>query len=505
LKKELCQALNFQNNNALNEALTLYQEQLHFEHSSWEWMFIYGNMANIFFTNNEIPQAIEWYQKALYYENKNQKILFNLGVAYLKNESFDEAKTYFLELIAINPRHYTGFLNLAICYKNLKEYQTAFDTFSKALCLNAHDMDLYYNLGNLYLTVENFSYALKNYLYVLKHDKKYVKALYSAGLCYHKILKNKLAIRYFDHALSLEPFYYDCLFAKSLALLQLGDYAHGWELYHYRFEAKNSLKKAKYNVPLLQNHDVKNKIILVQGEQGYGDTIQFSRFLNAFQEAKKVYFAVREPLKELMQNSFQQCVVCTHEDILDDVEYFVSLMDLPRIFKHKDMFATTTFPYLVSSPCNTISLNKTKMSVGFCWEGNVEHSNNHNRSIPLSYFIDLIQEHKNIIFYSLQKYTQEKLPIMDNLVDLSSVITDFTITASCVEKLDYIVSIDSALIHLSGALNKKSFLLLPKYCEFRWGEKGKNNWYESVTTIRQNRQGNWDNVFLELRNNFLTF
>lgn len=505
MKKELQQALCFQNNNNFKEALLLYEEQLFFEHSANEWLFIYGNMANIYFHNNQVIMAIEWYKKALYYDNKNQKILFNLGVAYLKNESFDEAKNFFLQVIVINSHHYTALLNLAICYKNLKEYQTSFDTFSKAMCLNADDMDLYYNLGNLYLTVENFPYALKNYLYVLKHDNKYVKALYSAGLCYHKILKNKLAIRYFDKALSLEPLYYDCLFAKSLALLQLGDYTNGWELYHYRFEAKNSLKKAKYKVPLLQNHDVKNKIILVQGEQGYGDTIQFSRFLNCFQEAKKVYFAVREPLKELMQSSFQQCVVCTHEDILDDVEYFVSLMDLPRIFKHKDIFSMTTFPYLVSNQRNTIPMNRTKISVGFCWEGNIEHSNNHNRSIPLSYFIDLIQEHKNIIFYSLQKHTHEELPLMDNLVDLSPFITDFTITASCVEKLDYIVSIDSALIHLSGALNKKSFLLLPKYCEFRWGQKGKNNWYKSVTTIQQNRQGNWANVFSKLRNNFLNF
>ena len=502
MNKELDQALCFQNSHNFKEALVLYEKQLLLDHSPFEYLFIYGNMANIYFHNNQLLKAIEGYKKALSYDSTNQKILFNLGVAYLKNESFTEAKNSFLKLFSMNNEHYTACLNLAICYKNLKEYSNAFDTFAQAILLNSSDIDLYYNLGNLYLAVENYAYALKNYLYVIECDNHYVKAFYSIGLCYHKILKNKLAIRYFDQALTLEPLYYDCLFAKSLALLQMGDYDHGWELYHYRFEAKNSLKKAQYQVSLLQNDDIKNKIILVQGEQGYGDTIQFSRFLVFLRGAKKVYFAVREPLKELMQNSFKECKVCTHQDILNDVDCFVSLMDLPRIFKHQDIFKKTSFPYLISSSSDTVSINKTQMSVGFCWEGNAEHTNNHNRSIPLNAFIDFIKEHKNIIFYSLQKESQEKLPLLENLIDLSPVITNFSITASVIEKLDCIISIDSALIHLSGALNKKSFLLLPKYCEFRWGEKGKNNWYKSVTVIRQKQQGNWSHVMDELKNNF---
>jgi len=496
LNSELLNGLQLQEFGKYKEALKIYQTHLSLSPSKNELIFIYGNSANIYFFLKEYDKALSLYHEALNINPYNQQIIFNLGVLYLTIEEFELSKQYLENSRRINPSHYPTRLNLAICYKNLKLYNQSFDEYSSILVKGSKDLDLFYNIGNLYLSVEKYNFAIKNYFILLKKDKKNHKALYSIGLCYHKIMKNKLAIRYFNLALEYAPNYSDCLFAKSLALLQIGDFINGWELYNHRFEAKNALKKLSYGVEYFNGEDLTNKVILVQGEQGFGDNIQFCRYLIYLQNAKKIYFAVRKPLEEIMKQSFDNLIVCGDKDVLEDVDYMVSLLDLPRIFKFENIFFDTKFPYLHTNKNITIANNLQRKKIGFCWEGNSEHKNNHNRSIPLKYFIDLIKNNPNIMFFSLQKDHTEQLPEIINLIDLSLAMDDFLSTASIVKELDLIISIDSALAHLSGAINKKTYLLLPKYSEWRWLEKMTSSpWYPSITIIRQKTKGDWTNVF----------
>jgi tetratricopeptide (TPR) repeat protein len=502
LNSELLYGLQLQELGKYKEALKIYQTHLSLNPTKNELIFIYGNSANIYFILKDYDKALTLYNKALEINKNNQQIIFNLGVLYLTIEEFELSKQYLENSKKINPTHYPTNLNLAICYKNLKLYNQSFDEYSSILANNSQDLDLFYNIGNLYLSVEKYNFAIKNYFILLKKDNKNHKALYSIGLCYHKMMRNKLAIRYFNLALEYAPNYSDCLFAKSLALLQMGDFINGWELYHNRFEAKNPLKKLSYNVDYFTGQDLSNKVILVQGEQGFGDNIQFCRYLIYLQNAKKIYFAVRKPLEQIMKQSFDKLIVCGDKEILEDVDYMVSLLDLPRIFKFENIFFDTKFPYLQTNKNITIANNLQRKKIGFCWEGNSEHKNNHNRSIPLKYFVDLINNNPNIMFFSLQKDHSEQLPKMTNLIDLSPTMDDFLSTASIIKELDLIISIDSALAHLSGAMNKKTYLLLPKYSEWRWLEKRISSpWYPSITMIRQKTKGNWMDVFDALQRN----
>lgn len=496
MNSELLNGLQLQEFGKYKEALKIYQTHLSLSPSKNELIFIYGNSANIYFFLKEYDKALSLYHEALNINPYNQQIIFNLGVLYLTIEEFELSKQCLENSRRINPSHYPTRLNLAICYKNLKLYNQSFDEYSSILVKGSKDLDLFYNIGNLYLSVEKYNFAIKNYFILLKKDKKNHKALYSIGLCYHKIMKNKLAIRYFNLALEYAPNYSDCLFAKSLALLQIGDFINGWELYNHRFEAKNALKKLSYGVEYFNGEDLTNKVILVQGEQGFGDNIQFCRYLIYLKKAKKIYFAIREPLKEIMQQSFEDILVCGDKDILEDVDFMVSLLDLPKIFKLKNIFLDINFPYLRINKIINLSSKKYIKRVGFCWEGNPEHKNNQNRSISFAYFYDLIKQNPNIIFYSLQKEHNIQLPIIQNLVDLQGLLGDFSTTASIVNELDLIISIDSALAHLSGAVNKKTYLLLPKYSEWRWLEKTITSpWYPSIIIIRQKTKGDWTNVF----------
>ncbi len=496
IKQILQKALQYQESGDFSSALEIYQKELSKQNSKAELVFIFGNSANIHFLQSNYEKAKELYKQALRIDKNNQLIHFNFGVLYLKLEEFANAQIHLESSNKLSPKHYATKLNLAICYKNLKLYEKAFSLYADMITINYNDMDTLYNLGNLYISVEKYGFAIKYYMKVIKQDKSYYKALYGIGLAYHKILKNKKALLYFDRALAIKPDYKDCLFAKSLALLQRGDYKAGWELYKYRFEAKNPLNKPNYSSVYYYGEDLEGKTILVQGEQGFGDNIQFCRFLHYLKDAKKVYFAVREPLKKLMGESFPWVEICGDKDVLYDVDYYVSLMDLPRMLGGVDVFEDIKIPYLKTLQKSPIEFDKKRFKIGFCWSGNSDHLNNKNRSIPYEYFERLIDKFDNIYFYSIQKDNLSELPKKGNLIDLKDVLDDFSITASIVKELDLILSIDSSLAHLSGALSQKAYLLLPRYREWRWLENAKSTrWYPSIKIINQESQNDWKKVF----------
>ncbi len=499
IKQILQKALQYQEKGDFSSALEIYSQELSKQNSKEEFVFIFGNSANINFLQSNYKKAKELYKQALQIDKNNQLIHFNLGVLYLKLEEFANSKTHLEYSNKLNPKHYATKLNLAICYKNLKLYEKAFSLYADMITSNQNDIDTFYNLGNLYISVEKYDFAVKYYMKVIKQDQNYYKALYGIGLAYHKILKNKKALTYFDRALSIKPDYKDCLFAKSLALLQTGNYKDGWELYKYRFDAKNPLKKPSYNSRYYEGEKLEGKTILVQGEQGFGDNIQFCRFLHYLKSAKKVYFAVREPLKKLMDESFPFVEICGDKDVLYDVDYYISLIDLPRVLGDVDVFEDIKIPYIKRRQKAPIIFDKKRFKIGFCWSGNSDHLNNKNRSIPFGYFEKLVDKFDNIYFYSLQKDNFIELPKRDNLIDLRDVLDDFSITASIVKELDLVLSIDSSLSHLSGALSKNTYLLLPRYREWRWLEKAKTSkWYPSIKIINQHIQNDWGKVFEKL-------
>ncbi|MDD2697334.1 MAG: tetratricopeptide repeat protein [Arcobacteraceae bacterium] len=462
-------------------------------------------------------EAVKLYKKALPYEPNNKKIYFNLGVVYLHLEEFYNAIENFKKALSLDKDYVSAYSNLAICYKKIKEYHKTINCLFKALQLSkTPDVDIYYNLGNTLSSIEEYSKAISYFDKVIEIDPTYYKAYHAKGLVFNHLTDYKKALWYFKKTLEYKSDYSDSIFAISLIELRNGDFINGWEHYESRFEATNPLKKLSYELPFYNGENITNKTILIQEEQGFGDNIQFIRYIELIKKEnpKKIYVAVRKELIRVFE-LIDGINVVTNADILYDIDFVVSLLSMPRIFKTTLETIPINIPYLRVSLSDDISFqiiqNTKKIKVGFAYQGNKEHKNDNYRSIPLEIFKTLFTL-EDVEFYSLQiGENKELLKIQNeyhNVFDCNEIVSDFHDSGQILSHLDFIITIDSALAHFSGALGKITYLLLSQNSEWRWLESRVDSpWYPSVTIFRQKELGMWgeviDEVQKKLENNLL--
>jgi len=465
-------------------------------------------MASQRVKNLEYKEAVVFYKKALLIEPNHKKVYFNLGVVYLHLEEFYNAIEHFKKALKLDETYVSAYTNLGISYKKIKEYHKAIQCFTKALELSKNqDVDIYYNLGNTLSSIDAYDKAIECFDKVIALQVDYYKAYHAKGLVYNHMMHYKEAYTYFQKTLQFKQNYPDSVFAMSLIELRNGDYLEGWKNYESRFEATNPLKRLSYEVPFYKGEELENKTILIQEEQGFGDNIQFIRYIEILekQNPKKIYVAVRKELIRVFQ-LIPNIEVVTNEAILYDVDFIVSLLSLPHIFKTTLQTIPTTIPYLRVGTKDDVSdkiiQNSAKLKVGFAYQGNKEHKNDTYRSIPLECFKTLF-ELTHIEFYSLQIGENKDLSKIQkeypNVFDCNGVVNDFYDSGQILKKLDLIITIDSALGHFSGAMGKKTFLLLPQNSEWRWLEKANNSpWYPTIRLFRQKELGMWGDVVDEV-------
>jgi tetratricopeptide (TPR) repeat protein len=468
----------------------------------------------IFNANNNVKQkryndAITLYKKALIYEPNNCKIIFNIAVNYLYQESYFNSIEYFHKAIKIDKNYLKAYINLGIAYKKNLRYTKALEIFNIALQLDTKDIDIYYNIANTYLALENHTLAIKYFTITLQIDNNNFKAYYGLGLVYNHQTKYDIAMKYFEKALSIKSNYSDAIFAKSLIQLRNKDYTNGWKNYESRFDANNALKKLSYDIPFYTGQNIKDKTILIQEEQGYGDNIQFIRYVEFIkkQQPKMIYIALRKELARLFR-FIDGVTIVNNNDTLYDIDFIASLLSIPYISNTTFTNIPNNTPYLQLQKQDKININiiqnTTKLKVGFAYSGNKDHPNDKYRSIALEIFKDIFTL-QNIEFYNLQVSNEnndldDMIKNTNNIFDCTPYINDFYDTALILDKLDIIISIDSALVHLAGAYHKKSFLLLPQNAEWRWFENiNYSPWYPSIRLFRQKELGLWIDVIDEVK------
>jgi len=256
--------------------------------------------------------------------------------------------------------------------------------------------------------------------------------------------------------------------------------------------------------------DLTGKSILVYMEKGLGDSIQFCRFiplLKSRSKAKRIIFKPQTPLVDLLKTADFDSELCTADSNLSDlkIDYYVSLLSLPHLLNLNIKDISTNSGYLHANKQKIEDLkqkyfNNNNLKIGIAWQGDPNHVNDKNRSMPLSELYALAKI-PGVTVYSLQKnYGTEQLKYVPNdiqIIDLSEEEKDFCDTAAIIENLDLLIGVDTALIHLSSALNKKTILLLPYETDWRWFcycSKNDVSWYSSLIKIRQTQRGLWKDV-----------
>jgi hypothetical protein len=279
-------------------------------------------------------------------------------------------------------------------------------------------------------------------------------------------------------------------------------------LYKYRWRKKDFEKYRYLQFNELDSIDnFKNKKILIWYEQGMGDTIQFSRYIpKLIKLGAAITFEVQKDLVPFFKTQFE-CEITEKIATNQYFDYQSPLLNLPNLFKTSLNSIFSNQAYLkvnekVTDWKKKLNLEKNKLNIGISISGNPNHKENHIRSIPLENFKSLFQKNNiYIIQKELNFIDMDFLKKYPEINFMGEKIINFSDTAAIVENMDLIISIDTSLIHLAGAIGKKSFLLLPWVCEWRWLiDREDSPWYESIKIIRQKSIGDWSYVINKIEN-----
>jgi hypothetical protein len=255
--------------------------------------------------------------------------------------------------------------------------------------------------------------------------------------------------------------------------------------------------------------DVAGKKILVWPEQGFGDILQFARYIPKLTHlGAHVDFEIQESLVSLFQNQYS-CNVVAKGGAIDAVDFQVPLGSLPLLFKTNLDSIPADVPYIRVAPQkvqewkNKLPLSKDKLNIGIACSGNINFDLKHGnkRPIPLEHFSELAKQHNLFLIQKeIRETDQIALKNLEMIHPLGDLINSFEDTAAIVENMDLIISIDTSLVHLAGALGKKTIVLLSWCPDWRWlTERSSSPWYPSATLVRQTSVGDWGSVMEQVK------
>jgi Flp pilus assembly protein TadD len=440
-----------------------------------------------------------------------------LGVLRYQNGHFDEAERLIRQALAISEddaAHYHHGMVLS----ELDRYQEAVASFDKAIALNPSYAGAYNNRGVALQAMKRYEDALASFDKAIALNPGFAEALYNRGNAIDAmvLLGNELfaqnrddeALTLYDKAIFLRPEHAEARFAKALLKLSLGDYAEGWRLYEWRWRTRSFAPFLRNYGPLWQgDDDLSGKTIFIHADQGMGDAIHLSRYLPMLRARNcRVLFEVHGPLVPLFHD-YDIEVIARGEappsaEALPPFDFHCPLFSLPLVFKTTLDTIPSSVPYLTAQrdkvdAWGALLGEKTRPRVGLTWSGNPKLRHDFRRSINLETLTPILTD--AVEWFSLQPnvrdHDRETLAATPALRDLTDRLTDFSDTAALISHMDAVISVDTSVAHVAGALGKPLWLLLPFHPDFRWlRERSDSPWYPTATLFRQTRDGDWSDV-----------
>jgi tetratricopeptide (TPR) repeat protein len=495
-----------------DEAIEAYNKALSLDPNAE----IYNNIGNALQEQSKLNEAIEAYNKALSLDPNYADAYNNIGLALQSQAKLDEAIEAYNKALLIKPNYADAYNNMGLALQDQNKLDEAIEAHNKALSLKPNHAEAYNNIGLALQDQGKLDEAIDTYNKALSLKPNHAEAYNNIGLALQDQGKLDEAIDTYNKALSLKQNFPDAHWNQSLALLAKGDFSKGWAQYEKRWERSNYTY-----VPF---HSTKPKWkpnqggrVLVWSEQGLGDLIMFSSIIpELYKQTKKLIVQTDERLIALYKRSFPSDIIYYgKEDKIPEEQYdcHIPIGSLPLYFRtNSQSFEKNKGPYLQANNIKADNLRSELLSdessnlIGISWHSTNKLRGAQNRAIALKQLTHFLQlPHTKLI--SLQYGDVKK--------DIDNLFTDFGIKvhqvpeinnmkdidglASLITACDSIISIDNSTIHLAGALGKKSKLLLPYSCDWRWGRGlSTSYWYNSVELYHQTEIGNWNQVLSEL-------
>jgi tetratricopeptide (TPR) repeat protein len=452
-------------------------------------------------------KAFNYFKVATKIKPKNHLAHFNLAKALSKLGNDTEAIEHYSTSIKLKSDYAEAWNNKGVSHSNLKQYEESLSYYDQAIKLKPDYAEAWNNKGVSLKNLKRYEESLSYYDQAIKLKSDYVGARNNKGVSLNKLKRYEESLSYYDQAIKLKPDYAEALYGKAETKLILGDFQDGWNLYMLRWKQEDfEIYRYPQFKKLESTNNLDNKKILIWYEQGIGDIIQFSRYIpKLINLGAIITFEVPKDLTSFFKKQFD-CEVTDYISTKQLFDYQTPLLNLPFLFKTLINTIPLNQSYLkvqekIIDWKEKLKLSKNKFNVGIAVSGNPNYPDNHIRSIPLEKMKSLFQQAN---FFIIQKEldTKDKIFLKDStdIKFLGDDINNFLDTAAIVENMDLIISIDTSLIHLAGALGKKSFLLLSWASEWRWLiDRSDSPWYKSIKIFRQKFIDDWDSVIHEVQ------
>lgn len=519
-------SLAYKDKNKIDDAIFYAKKCLEVKNNDED---LFALLSGYYEDKKEYDLAIEALRRAILLNNKKHIYFYNLGVLLARIDRYQEAQSAYIKSIELNNSHIESYINLASLYKN-KDDSKALEYLLKGYEINSKDENLLLSLAQTYRTLYKNSESIEVLNNLLELNKKSAEAYSQLAINYMDLCEYKKALDYYDIAISLDDKNYNYYHGKAVALKYLGnineakellefvvkndtasiqskitlgmmyltdkEFAKGMELYSQR--SKESKFNEIFKDKIWKKEDsLENKNILVYSDCGLGDTLMYVRFLPLLKlKAKNVTLQTDKELLSILKISFPEIEIIkkgltpSNYDIvmpLMDLQYALNI-DFCEIKKKKSYLDVDKS--LIDKFSKLEILNTKNKKIGLCWQGNKKIFK--NRFIDFKYIEELL-DNKKCDFFSFQ--LEEDIKETENFHSLKRYINDYLDTAAILLNLDLLITIDSSIAHMAGALGVKTFLLLPKTAEWRWFDDTKKTiWYDSIEIFRQTESNNWIDV-----------
>ena len=482
----------------LPQAETIYRQILQQQPNHPDALTLMGVIAC---QKGNLEEGIHLYRQALSIRHDHRQAWENLNLALWKRgkELIEEAIANYSLYANLQPGNVFANNALGNIYYDQNQLDQALLYYHEALQGNPKDSDTLNRIGVILQQQKKLPLAQHFHEQAIAHNPNDVDALVSLAKAYLDYGDLTKALLYLNRALGLNPNHAIARYNRALVLLQQGKFQEGFVEYEWRLKT-SEFPPCPFKQPMWDGSDLQGKTLLLHAEQGLGDTIQFIRYAAiAAQKNGRLIFTCHRPLIRLMQGLPEIVEFIPLGTPLPDFDTYTPLLSLPRILGTTIDNVPNQVPYL-KPPSSEFqlppsSVKNPRLKVGIVWSGGILYKHNQTRSCSLNEFRPLLDV-PEIAFYSLQKGIPQieihQLGFSDRLQDLNESLNDMADTANAIAQLDLVITVDTSVAHLAGALAKPVWVLLAHIADWRWMVNQENTpWYPTMRLFRQTTSGDW--------------
>ncbi len=469
-----------------------------------------SNRGNTLRELKRFDEAVASYDRALALQPDYPEVAFNRGNALQGLQRFEDAVASYDRALGVQPHYAEVHSNRGTALYELQRFDEAVASCDRALAERPHYAQALSNRGNALRGLWRFDEALESYDRAIALSPVHADALVNRGNMLKELRRIDEALESYDRAIALQPDLAAAHFNEALCRILRGDYDRGFEKYEWRWEcAQGKQAKRDFTQPLwLGSDDIAGKTILLHAEQGYGDTIQFCRYVPRVAAlGARVILEVPKALQGLMAALEGPAQILRRGDALPAFDLHCPLLSLPLAFHTRLETIPSATPYL-HAPAKAVAAwrkrlgRKRRPMIGVAWSGLATLGNDRFRSIKLAALLPLFDARAT--FVSLQKEVRAEdaalLKTRRDIIHFGDELRDFTDTAALIANLDLVIAVDTSVAHLAGALAKPLWMLLSFGSDWRWLlDRDDSPWYPTARLFRQGAVRSWDDVIAHAR------